>query len=382
MSSMPPQFPGSDQVPVVDYAPPQDVRNGMAIASLVLGIIGLATCPIIGIIALILGIIALIRAHGDPATYKGRGMAVAGICCGGVSLLFIPLIISILLPSLSRAREITKRAVCSSNLRGIGQGMKVYANDNLDWYPISPYAQPPDDGAVNATGVRFIGQMSANLTEPLNQENWDAVHPSRSLFMLILDSTCSPGQFICPGSDDLEDDLRNYTGGSGMGSAAMLGVDRFDFRGYPYLSYGCQLPYGQRGRPNEMLDNRMVILADKGPYFEAGQPVNNGERTPDAAKGSPGAAISLPGATTETQLLQLANDRWRDYNSRNHGGEGQNMLFQDGHVAFMKRPIAGVNFDNVYTMQGSTYTLLDSLLGRQPADFLGPFTNTDSVIVP
>ena len=51
-----------------------------------------------------------------------------------VVVAIIALLISILLPSLSRAREITKRAVCASNARRIGQSMKVYSNDNADWY--------------------------------------------------------------------------------------------------------------------------------------------------------------------------------------------------------------------------------------------------------
>jgi len=44
---------------------------------------------------------------------------------------------SIALPSLSRAREVAKRSVSVSNLRGIGQGIMVYANDNDDRFPPS-----------------------------------------------------------------------------------------------------------------------------------------------------------------------------------------------------------------------------------------------------
>ena len=62
-----------------------------------------------------------------------------------VVVAIIALLISILLPSLAH-REITKRAVCASNLRGMGQAVKVYANDNSDWYPCTMFAQPATTG--------------------------------------------------------------------------------------------------------------------------------------------------------------------------------------------------------------------------------------------
>ena len=36
-------------------------------------------------------------------------------------------------------------------------------------------------------------------------------------------------------------------------------------------------------------------------------------------------------------------------NSTNHGGDGQNVLFGDGHVQFDKTPFCGVQEDNLYT---------------------------------
>ena len=52
-----------------------------------------------------------------------------------VVVAIIALLISILLPSLSRGRGLSKRTVCSANLRGIGQACKVYANDFNDAWP-------------------------------------------------------------------------------------------------------------------------------------------------------------------------------------------------------------------------------------------------------
>src|SRR2546430_2377198 len=47
----------------------------------------------------------------------------------------IALLISILLPSLGKARENAKRVQCQSNLRQLGIGMLAYTNDNRGWLP-------------------------------------------------------------------------------------------------------------------------------------------------------------------------------------------------------------------------------------------------------
>src|SRR5438046_69540 len=47
----------------------------------------------------------------------------------------IALLISILLPSLNRARETANRVKCASNLRQLGQAILLYANENKGAYP-------------------------------------------------------------------------------------------------------------------------------------------------------------------------------------------------------------------------------------------------------
>ncbi|UCF34386.1 MAG: DUF4190 domain-containing protein [Phycisphaerales bacterium] len=92
----------------------------MAVTALVFGIVGVFTCPVFGILAIILGIVALNRTTREPQTYGGRSIAVAGIATGGAgmvaSIAWVALLISILLPSLSRARELSKRLVCAANM--------------------------------------------------------------------------------------------------------------------------------------------------------------------------------------------------------------------------------------------------------------------------
>src|SRR5215211_2584119 len=55
----------------------------------------------------------------------------------------IALLISILLPSLNRARETANRVKCASNLRQIGQAILLYTNENKGLYPRTCTDNPP-----------------------------------------------------------------------------------------------------------------------------------------------------------------------------------------------------------------------------------------------
>jgi prepilin-type N-terminal cleavage/methylation domain-containing protein len=311
-----------------------------------------------------------------------------------VVVAIIALLISILLPSLSRAREITKRAVCASNARGIGQGCKIYANDNYEAWPVAPYTPSVNANNPSNTGIDYVGSLGLNLTTDDfgNNPTITQIHPSRSLFLLVVDGTTTTKQFICPSSGDNEDDLRNEAPGSNQ-VASQPGINRFDFKGYQHLSYGYQFPYGQtRAQPSENMDARQIVLADKSPYFQAGSQVG-GWITPDTYYSdpeSPGVPNPQTDDLSEEGLLSLSNDKWAPGNSKNHSQEGQNCLYQDGHVTFEKRPIVGVNFDNIYTRINATNAsgfsqLEQSLLGVYPTSDTatdGPVVNTDSYMVP
>ncbi|MCC6423850.1 MAG: DUF1559 domain-containing protein [Phycisphaerales bacterium] len=49
----------------------------------------------------------------------------------------IALLISILLPSLNKARRASQAVACASNLRQIGMAFQLYGNDHQQWYPMS-----------------------------------------------------------------------------------------------------------------------------------------------------------------------------------------------------------------------------------------------------
>lgn len=60
----------------------------LAIVSLVCGILSLTCCgPVTGIVALVTGFIAKNKIDAEPLHYTGRGMALAGMITGGISIL-------------------------------------------------------------------------------------------------------------------------------------------------------------------------------------------------------------------------------------------------------------------------------------------------------
>jgi hypothetical protein len=113
--------------------------SGLAIASLVLGIIGvpLAGFLLFGLIGLILGIAALVGISKSGGRIGGQGLAIAGTCLSGASLLLFVLSLAMLLPALAAARERARRTKCTSNLKQIGYGVHLYSTDWYDRFPDS-----------------------------------------------------------------------------------------------------------------------------------------------------------------------------------------------------------------------------------------------------
>ncbi len=108
--------------------------DGMAVTSLVLGIIGICCCFLTGIVALILGLKSRKRIRESNGMLTGDGVALAGVITGCISLataLFqIGILAGMLLPAIGQARESANRVKCSHTLRSIGLACKQYAQDD------------------------------------------------------------------------------------------------------------------------------------------------------------------------------------------------------------------------------------------------------------
>lgn len=80
-----------------------------------------------------------------------------------VVVAIIALLVSILLPSLSAAREQARAAKCGSHLRGFGSGLHTYTTENKEWLP-----------GVNTTGVPLRIAVLRNRKEELRRPDLPA----------------------------------------------------------------------------------------------------------------------------------------------------------------------------------------------------------------
>ena len=76
------------------HAPVQGKQQGLAIAALVGGLLSFPIPPL-SLVAIILGAVAMNQADRDPATYGGKGMAVAGLVLGIIVAVFWLLLLSV-----------------------------------------------------------------------------------------------------------------------------------------------------------------------------------------------------------------------------------------------------------------------------------------------
>jgi len=85
---------GGDAFPAT-ASPPYVRTNGLAIASMVLGILWLYWIG--SILALILGYLALREIRQTPGTFEGKGMATAGVILGwvGVATLLLAIVVGL-----------------------------------------------------------------------------------------------------------------------------------------------------------------------------------------------------------------------------------------------------------------------------------------------
>ena len=122
-----------------------------------------------------------------------------------VVVAIIALLISVLLPSLQRARENARRRVCGgSSLRGGLLSLTAYATDNQDQYPVVSHDDSDSASiqfAVNQIGLKGSHNLAGTCDEEANkfEANEDTeVSTTACLWLLVRQGQTAPQQFWCP----------------------------------------------------------------------------------------------------------------------------------------------------------------------------------------
>ena len=91
----------------------------------------------------------------------------------------------------------------------------------------------------------------------------------------------------------------------------------------------------------------------------------------DMNPGTSGGTVNVASVTTTSSASDMKNA-----NSRNHDGDGQNILYGDGHVSFEQNPFVGVHRDNIFTTKANS-----SAFTGGPV-IASPFDANDSILLP
>jgi len=281
----------------------------------------------------------------------------------------IALLISILLPSLNRARETANRVKCASNLRQIGEAILLYTNDSKGPYPRTIYAGGVTAGVMTATApatpTSVGGYLQSNnngsiagCTDPFNGPTTVATNTGfinnvpEALYLLLRTEDITAQVFVCPSSNATAD---VYGGGT---NTALNQVNFTNIQ--QNLSYSYASPYPD----TNALGSGYKMVAGLEPTFAVAADIN-----PGTTGNSGNDNVLAPNTSSSGQAMRYGN-------SNNHGKDGQNVLFGDGHVEFDNNPFVGTDRDNIYTRGGPTW-------GASTQDLVNsPYVANDSVLLP
>lgn len=261
------------------------------------------------------------------------------------------LLLAILLPSIARAREFSKRAVCSNNIRQMGLSFVMYAQNNQSFPTVyAPTTAGTYEDNPQATATKYT---SPKKVESLYyKKKVHAGDPMACLWLLVLEGQMTPRSFICPSDPytTATPSAQYYSsgpnsywydnfGGNGTAKGPLVTPG---IRGAGE-SYSIACPWYKRSiapwwTGNGTAGSDVPLVSDMAPAKTA----NKNYPKSSAKYRDPGQPQQLTGGYVTPKV----------WNSGNHAGDGQNIGWGDDHVSWHNNPFAGDNGDNIFTASG------------------------------
>jgi prepilin-type N-terminal cleavage/methylation domain-containing protein len=230
----------------------------------------------------------------------------------------LAVLVSILLPSLGRAREQGNRVKCASNLRQIALAAITYAGENRGQFPRTYYK--PGAGLLNSNQGGLGNSPTDNpfsLTNPEGPVGADNV--GASLYLLLRYHYLTPDIFICP-SNTLAERMD-------PGTIDLYSNFPSPMRKYNSYSYAALFP-NQKG----VSDGWRFDLTTR-PEFPIASDINPGKGGKNFTTGDVQDVTSVPFTANKRDMSRA--------NSNNHHNDGQQVSYVDGHVEWSPSPFCG-----------------------------------------
>lgn len=253
----------------------------------------------------------------------------------------IALLVSILLPSLGKAKELANRVYCAANLRGVAQSLSLYANDNTN---VMPVTRPP------TTAYTWVNSFAGNTaTTGFSADQLSTAVPARrpgstiaGLWMLTLTNQAPAKMYICKSDRAVAGPAQRVNGAGQF----------FDnFQDEYQISYSQVYPWlGSSVSPawRQHLSTSIPLMSDMAPMS------GDSNKNTLAPRGTAAA------------------------NSANHDDKGQNVSYGDNHVDWQSSPYNADTQDNLFTVGPVNAQLPVNNLNALP----GAPTPQDFVMVP